>query len=392
MNLDPLFQPLQLGVLSLKHRVVMAPLTRLRSRKPGDVPTALNAEYYGQRASEGGLIITEATDISPQARGYRGAPGIYSCEQIAGWRLVTDAVHAKGGLIANQIWHTGRVSHSSLQPKAALPVAPSAIAAPAKVTAATGDLVMAEVPRELTLEEIQQIASDFVRAANHATAAGFDAVEVHGANGYLLDQFLQNGANQRRDAYGGSVQNRSRLLLEVIDAVSAAVGPGRVGVRLSPFGSAYGIFDTDGWALWEHIADQLGQRRLAYLHLVEPRAIWSSNSKAFDPNAPELTAKLKSSYGGQLITAGGYRGDTARAVIASGGADAVAFGRLFIANPDLPERLRHGAEFNSYDRSTFYGGGARGYIDYPFLASEKSQRAGAESAALFSSEIPDPST
>jgi len=369
VNRDPLFNPIQLGALSLQHRIVMAPLTRMRARQPGDVPHALNAAYYGQRASDGGLQITEATDISPAAHGYPATPGIHSHEQIAGWRLVTDAVHAKGGLIACQIWHTGRISHSSMQPDGQRPGAPSAIAAPADHMTATGQAVPAEVPRALSMDEISAIVEDFVQAARNARSAGFDAVEVHGANSYLIDQFLENGANQRTDRYGGTIENRTRFLLEVVDAVSAELGSDRVGVRLSPFGHAYGIFDTDGMALWQYVAEQLGKRRLAYLHLVEPRAIWSSDNNAFDPEAPEVTAQLKRAFGGPTIAAGGYVADTARAAVADGTTDTVAFGRLFIANPDLADRFRQGADLNKYDRPTFYGGDAKGYTDYPFLAS-----------------------
>ncbi|MDX6751885.1 alkene reductase [Geminicoccaceae bacterium 1502E] len=367
MTVNPLFQPLDLGAVTLAHRVVMAPLTRLRSRQPGDVPRALNAQYYGQRASRGGLIVTEATDISAQARGYPGAPGIHSDEQIAGWRKVTEAVHAKGGVIFLQIWHTGRISHSSMQPDGNLPVAPSAVAAPGQHMDAGGKPVPFETPRPLELDEIAGIVEQFRKAAANAEAAGFDGVEVHGANGYLLDQFLQDGTNRRDDAYGGSVGNRARLLLEVVDAVAGVWGAGRVGVRLSPWGKFNGMSESDPASLFGHVSAELGRRGLAYLHLVEPRADQNSDVNALDADAPDASSLLRDRFGGTVIAAGGFTRETASRAVADGVADAVAFGRLFIANPDLPERLRVGASLNRYDRSTFYGGDARGYTDYPAL-------------------------
>lgn len=345
----------------------MAPLTRMRARRPGDVPTALNALYYWQRASKGGLIISEATDVSAFARGYLGVPGIYSDQQVSGWRAVTDAVHSKGGLIACQLWHTGRVSHSSLQPNGELPGAPSAVAAPALVTTSDGSEVRAQTPRELQVAEIETIKQSFVNAASNAIAAGFDAVEIHGANGYLLDQFLQDGTNRRKDKYGGSLEGRSRLLLEITDSVANAVGNQRVGVRLSPLGSAYGIFDSGGLSTWKYVTKQLSERGLAYLHLIEPRAVWSRNASQRRVGLPELMAILKRHYGGVVIAAGGYDRESAHAAVSSGSCDAVAFGRLFISNPDLPDRLRINAPLNKYDLSTFYGGGAAGYTDYPTM-------------------------
>ncbi len=365
--MDPLFNPLTLGDVTLAHRVVMAPLTRLRSRQPGDVPQPLNATYYGQRATQGGLIITEATDIVEQSRGYPGAPGIYSAEQIAGWRAVTDAVHAKGGLIFVQIWHCGRVSHSSMQPGGTLPVAPSAIAATGTHMDRTGKPTPFEIPRALTLEEIPPIVEAFAQATRNAQAAGFDGVEIHSANGYLLDQFLQDGSNLRTDLYGGSIENRARLLLEVVDAVVEAWAPGRVGVRLSPWGAFNGMHDSDPAALYTHVAQALGTRGLAYLHVVEPRADQSSDVNAIKADAPDAGDLVKRAFGGTVISAGGYVADTARTAITEHRADAIAFGRLFIANPDLPERLRTGAALNRYDRSTFYGGTEKGYTDYPAL-------------------------
>ncbi len=369
MSVDALFQPLQLGAATLQHRVVMAPLTRMRSRQPGDVPQAMNATYYGQRASRGGLIITEATDISAEARGYPGAPGIYSDEQVQGWREVTDAVHAKGGVIFVQIWHTGRISHTSMQPGHKLPVAPSAVPAPGNHVDAAGRPVPFETPRALKPDEIPGIIEQFRAAARRSQEAGFDGVEIHSANGYLLDQFLQDGTNKRTDGYGGPIENRTRLTLEVIDAVAEIVGADRLGARLSPWGGFNGMTDSDPGALFDHVTAELGRRGLAYLHVVEPRADQNSDTNALDPNAPDAASRFKRSFRGALIAAGGFTSDSAAAAVAGGTVDAVAFGRLFIANPDLPERFRLGAPLNRYDRSTFYGGDARGYIDYPALAA-----------------------
>lgn len=370
MTASALLKPLRLGSIELSHRVVMAPLTRLRSRQPGDVPHALNATYYGQRASPGGLIITEATDISQQARGYPGAPGIYSAEQIDGWRQVTDAVHAKGGIIFLQLWHTGRVSHSSMRPGGALPVAPSAVPAIGMHMDVTGAPVPFETPRALEEGEIASIVEDFRVAALNARAAGFDGLEVHGANGYLIDQFLRDGSNRRADKYGGSIENRARFLLEVVDAVVSAWELGRVGVRLSPWGNFNDMQDSDTRSLFQHAASELGERHLAYIHVVEPRADQSSDNNALDPNAPDAAQTLRASFGGPVISAGGYVRESAEEAISQKRADAIAFGRLFIANPDLPERFRRGALLNRYHRPSFYGGGASGYIDYPALADE----------------------
>ncbi|RVU18808.1 alkene reductase [Methylobacterium oryzihabitans] len=367
MTTDALFQPLRLGALSLGHRVVMAPLTRMRSRQPGDVPRPLNAEYYGQRASRGGLLIAEATDIRDDARGYPGAPGIYTPDQIAGWRGVADAVHAKGGFLFVQIWHCGRISHSSMKPDGALPIAPSAVAAPGNHMDATFRPVPFETPRALEESEIPGLVAAFRQAALNAREAGADGVELHAANGYLIDQFLQDSTNRRQDRYGGSIANRARFLLEVVDAVAGAIGADRVGVRVSPWGSFNGMRDSDPGALFDHVTTELGRRGLAYLHLVEPRADQSSDTNAIDPDAPDAASRFKARFGGPLIAAGGFTPESAAAAIEGGNVDAVAFGRLFIANPDLPERIRRAAPFNRYDRATFYGGDARGYVDYPTL-------------------------
>ena len=364
---EALFEPVRLGALALSHRVVLAPLTRLRSAQPGDIPTALNAEYYAQRASQGGLLITEATDIADDARGYPGAPGIHSPAQIAGWRGVTDAVHAKGGLIVNQIWHCGRISHSTMRPDGSAPVAPSAIAAPGGHVNARGEGVGFETPRALEIGEIAGIVAQFRQAAVNSKDAGFDGVEVHGANGYLLDQFLRDGSNQRSDRYGGSFANRARFLLEAVDAVAEVYGAERVGVRLSPWGSFNGMSDSDTGELFDHVVAALATRGLAYLHLVEPRADQGSDVNAFHADAPDAASRFKRIFGGPVVAAGGFTRESGAEAIAAGDADAIAYGRLFLANPDLPARFRQGAALNRHDRSTFYGGGAKGYTDYPTL-------------------------
>jgi N-ethylmaleimide reductase len=369
MSADPLFTPLTLGAFALQHRVVMAPLTRMRSRQPGDVPQPLNAEYYAQRASKGGLIISEATDICEAARGYPGAPGIYTREQIAGWRLVADAIHAKGGIAVMQIWHTGRVSHSTMQPDGALPVAPSAVAIPGNHMTRTFEPTPFETPRALDIGEIPGIIATFVQAARNAREAGLDGIELHSANGYLLNQFLQDGTNKRTDQYGGSIANRARFLIETVDAVAAAIGADRIGIRLSPWGTFNAMNDSDPGALYDHVATELSSRGLAYLHIVEPRADQTSDVNAIDASAPDAAARVKKAFGGEVISAGGYVLETAVEAIVAHRADAIAFGRLFIANPDLPERLRTGAALNAYDRQTFYGGDAKGYIDYPALVA-----------------------
>lgn len=336
----------------------------MRSTPPGDVPNPLNAAYYGQRASKGGLLITEATQISLQGKGYPGAPGIHSAEQVEGWKLVTDAVHAKGGYIFLQLWHVGRMSHSSLHPEAGLPVSASAIAPQDGSKAMTADFrqVPFETPRALTLEEIPGIVEDYRRGALNAKAAGFNGVEIHGANGYLLDQFLEDRSNRRTDRYGGSIENRARLLLEVADAVAGVWGADRVGVRLSPFGKFLDMGDSDPVALFSYVLQQLSTHGIAYAHVIEPRA--SEKATGNEPRTAELFRKV---FSGVLISAGGYSAETAEQTIAEGLADAVAFGRLFLANPDLPKRFELKSPLNPYDRSTFYGGAEKGYTDYPAL-------------------------
>lgn len=359
-----LFSPVQVGSITLPHRVVMAPLTRLRSEQPGDIPGNLMVEYYGQRASDRGLIIAEATPVSIQGRGYLGAPGIYSDEQIAGWKKVTDAVHAKGGRIYLQLWHVGRQSHVSMTNGEA-PVAPSVVPFEQVVYTADG-WVPVSPHRALNIEEIPGIVEDYRKGAERAKAAGFDGVEIHGANGYLLDQFLQDGSNKRTDAYGGPVENRARLLLEVTEAVVSVWGTGHVGVRLGPSGTWASMSDSNPEVTFGYVAEQLNRFGLAYLHIVEPR-IKGAEAIA-DGMAPVASANLRKIFHGTIIAAGGFEPDDAEAIVQNGDADLVAFGRHFIANPDLPKRIQRGLPFNAYDRTTFYGGDHRGYTDYPFYA------------------------
>jgi len=341
----------------------------MRSTQPGDIPNALNAAYYGQRASQGGLLVTEATHISRQGKGYPAAPGIHSAGQVEGWKLVTQAVHDKGGLIFLQLWHVGRISHSSLHPETGLPVSASAIAPADGKMAMTADFqqVPFETPRSLELHELPGIVADYRRAAENAKAAGFDGVEIHSANGYLLDQFLQDKTNHRTDAYGGPIENRARLLLEVVDAVIEVWGNGRTGVRLSPYGKFSDMGDSNPVALFSYVLQQLSLREIAYAHLVEPRVGSAGSGDPIDNSAPRTSHIFRKAFTGVLISAGGYTAATAEEVIADHYADAVAFGRLFIANPDLPERFRANTSLNTPDRRTFYGGTEKGYTDYPAL-------------------------
>lgn len=371
---EALFSPLKLGAITLSHRVVMAPLTRMRAAQPGNVPNELNVEYYRQRASQGGLIITEGTQISPSGQGMPATPGIHSEAQIAGWKAVTRAVHEKGGFVFLQLWHVGRISHSSLL-DGQLPVAPSAIPAPGNAFTATFDRAPFETPRALETQEIATIVEDYARAAVSAQRAGFDGVEIHGANGYLLEQFLQRRSNQRTDAYGGSIENRSRLVLEVARAVSAVFGADRVGIRLSPFGVANGSGEDDPLPLYTYLIERLAGLGLAYLHLIEPRASGAGQAEVDHQNVPFSSELFRPHWSNVLIAAGNYQPGTAAAAIEDARADAVAFGRLFIANPDLPERARRGLALNPYNRATFYGGGAEGYVDYPACeASDQAER------------------
>ncbi|APW36373.1 alkene reductase [Rhodoferax koreense] len=362
MSKIALFEPYKLGPLTLANRIVMAPLTRNRAGA-GLVPSELAAIYYAQRASAG-LIITEATQVSAQAQGYQDTPGLYTPEQIAGWRQVTDAVHAQGGRIFVQLWHVGRVSHVDVQPGGAAPVAPSAIRAATKTFVNNGFADVSE-PRALELSELSGIVNDFRQAAANAIAAGFDGVEVHGANGYLLEQFIKDGANHRTDAYGGSVENRARLLLEVVAAVAKEIGADRTGVRISPVSPANGISSSDPQPQYGYIVEQLGTLDIVYLHVVEgatggPRDV-----------APFNFAALRSSFKQTYLANNGYDLEFAAAQLESGKADLFAFGRPFISNPDLVERLKSGAPLAQLNPSTLYGGGAAGYTDYPTLAGAR---------------------
>lgn len=364
-----LFSPFQLGPIRLAHRVVMPPLTRMRAGLVDRVPSPLAATYYSQRASQGGLLIAEATQISQQGQGYPQTPGIYSEAQVEGWTAVTKAVKAKGAAFFLQLWHVGRVSHSSFQPGSALPVAPSAIAPAGETFTNSWQRAPYETPRALETAEITGVVQDYQRAARRAKDAGFDGVEIHAANGYLLDQFLQDRTNHRQDTYGGSVDNRMRLLLEVVDAVAEVWPLDRIGVRLSPYGENGDIADSDPQGLFTKVAQALAAKGIGYLHLIEPRSRAGLKEDVNDDAPPSVAAMLRPVFPGPLITSGGFTADTAEQVLQSGAADLIAFGRAFIANPDLPERLAKGMPLNAHHRPTFYGGDARGYIDYPFLSA-----------------------
>ena len=367
MNFPQLFSPLKVGSFELKHRLVMAPLTRLRAAKPSLAPRPLNAEYYAQRATQGGLIIAEASPVMATGFGNPGVPGIYSDEQVQGWREVVDAVHAKGGVIFLQLWHVGRVSHSSFQPGGTLPVAPSAVAISTEFKAMTADgkVVAYETPRALETSEIPGVVAAFEQAARNAKAAGFDGVEVHGANGYLIEQFLQSRSNLRTDQYGGSIGNRVRLLLEIVQGAIKVWGASRVGVRLSPYGIANGSGEPDPMPLYTHAINSLNPLGLAYLHFIEPRSSGAGRAEVNWQNVPSAMVLYRPIWKGVLIAAGGFSGEMAESAIAEGHADAIAFGRIFISNPDLPRRLRHGYPLTPYNRATFYGGEEAGYTDYP---------------------------
>ncbi|MFP5076702.1 alkene reductase [Rhizobium sp. YIM 134829] len=366
-----LFDPITIGDIALSNRIVMAPLTRNRS--PGAVPNTLNATYYEQRASAG-LIITEATPISHQGQGYADVPGLYTAEALEGWRKVTDGVHKAGGKIVVQMWHVGRISHTSLQPNGGQPVAPSAIRAKSKTYLVhedgTGEFADTSEPRALELSEIPGIVEDYRRAARAAIDAGFDGVEIHAANGYLIDQFLRSGSNQRTDAYGGSIENRARFLFEVVEAVTDEIGAGRTGIRLSPVTPANDASDSDPQPLFDHVVKGLARYALSYIHVIEGATGGDRNFQ--QDGAPFSFEALRTAYhqaGGKAAWMGNNGYDRALAIeaVESGRVDLVAFGKPFIANPDLVERLRQNAPLNTPDNNTFYGGGAKGYTDYPTL-------------------------
>jgi N-ethylmaleimide reductase len=352
------------GDVKVKNRIFMAPLTRMRAGNDG-VPGELAAEYYSQRASAG-LIITEASQISEHGKGYPATPGIYSDAQRDAWKKITDSVHAAGGVVFLQLWHVGRISHTSHHPKEGLPLAPSAIKPSGKVYTATWALEDYETPKEMSLSEIDDLRKSYVHAAQQAKLAGFDGVELHAANGYLLDQFLQDGSNHRADAYGGSIENRCKLVLEVLNDIIPVWGSGKVGIRLSPYGEFNDMKDSDPVKLFTYLIEKLNSLNLSYLHLIEPRATSAGGSDQIAQDAPSTGKLFGKLFKGKVVLAGGFNKDNATTAIEQGEADAVAFGRIFIANPDLPKRLANDLPLTPYDRATFYGGAAKGYTDYPF--------------------------
>jgi N-ethylmaleimide reductase len=361
-----LFDSIQFGALSLSNRIVMPPLTRSRALPDGR-PGPSARLYYAQRASAG-LIVSEGIDISPEAMGNPDIPGLWNDAQVQAWKPVTDAVHEAGGTVVAQLWHTGRASHPSLQPGGKLPVGPSAIGIDGMTFARDGRVPYV-TPRALETEEIPVIVAQYGKAAVNARAAGFDGVELHAANGYLIDQFLQDSANRRTDRYGGSIENRARLLLEVLDALIDAVGADRAGVRLSPSSTFQDMADSDPAALFTYVLDAVAARDLAYLHLVEPGI--SGGDSVQRPADGIDSVWVRKRYPGRVIGAGGYDRESALRAVESGTVDAVAFGRAFIANPDLPERLARETELNEAQRPTFYGGDDHGYLDYPSLEAER---------------------
>ena len=359
MSTDALFESLGLGDLALPNRVLMAPLTRSRSKQPGDIPWELNAEYYAQRASAG-LIIAEATQVSPMGKGCAFTPGIHSDEQVAGWKLVTDAVHAAGGRIYLQLWHVGRISHVDVLPEGEVPVAPSAIPAQSQTyISADSGMVGVSEPRALAADELPGVIDEFRQGALRAKAAGFDGVEIHGANGYLLDQFTRDSSNKREDDYGGSIENRIRLPLEIAAAVVEVWGGGNVGYRVSPVGTFNDMSDSDPVATFGALAKGLSDLGLGYIHVAEAFA---------GQERDEATCEaVRKAFDGVYIANGGYTAETGAARIAGGAADAIAYGTLYISNPDLPARIKQGGPYTDADGATFYGGTAKGYTDYPSL-------------------------
>ncbi|MBI1302094.1 MAG: N-ethylmaleimide reductase [Alphaproteobacteria bacterium] len=361
--MSKLFEPTTMGSTEVSNRVFMAPLTRNRA-KPDGVPSDLASKYYAQRAS-GGLLISEATQISAMGKGYLNTPGIYTDAHVEGWKKITKAVHEKGGKIFLQLWHVGRISHSSLLPEGQQPLAPSAIRAKSQTFTEDGMTDVSE-PRAMTIEDIKETIKDYRHAAECAKRAGFDGVEVHSANGYLLDQFIQDKTNKREDEYGGTHLNRARFLFEVLEAVTGVWGADKVGVRLSPTGTFNDMGESNPTTTFGYVIEELNKHNLAYLHMVE-------RFPGIETDKPEqnVVRSLRHKYKGFYIANGNYDNKTARSEIETGYADAIAFGRAFIANPDLPKRLEQNAEMNEADQTTFYGGGAKGYTDYPFLKDVK---------------------
>jgi N-ethylmaleimide reductase len=373
---NKLFVPVQVGAITLKHRVVMPPLSRLRAEWPSGVPSDLNVEYYSQRASDGGLIFTEATAVSPSARGYRGAPGIYSDEQVTGWRRATEAVHAKGGYMFVQLWHAGRTTHIAVtgEEPVTASVDPTYWADPSILVVTPDGFSQPSPHRALETAEIAGIIEQYRAAALNAKKAGFDGVELMAANGHLIDQFLQDNSNKRTDRYGGTIENRVRFLFEVVEALVSVWGAGRVGVRIAPSGTVNGMADSNPRALFRYVGERLNDFELAYLHVIEPRI--KGGELIAEGQGPVAAQELSKVFRGSIIAAGGFEPDTAEATVANGDASLIAFGRQFIANPDLPKRIELGLPLNRYDRSTFYGFDAHGYTDYStYEASEFAQAA-----------------
>ena len=365
-----LFSPVQLGALRLKHRIVMPPMSRLRAQPGSGIPSDLMLEYYNQRASDGGLVLTEATAIAPSARGYYHAPGLYADDHVAGWKRITNAAHAKGGYMFAQLWHAGRTTHIGItgaQPVTAS-VDPTYWADPNIVVDTPDGFLQTSPHRALETGEIARILEQYRAAARKAKQAGFDGVELMAANGHLIDQFLQDHSNKRTDRYGGSIENRVRLLVEAAEALSEVWGTDRVGVRLAPSGTYNAMGDSDPRALFRYVAEQLDGLRLAYLRIIEPRV--KGADTIHEGQGPVAARELGKIFRGPVIAAGGFTPETAEEAVATGDASLIAFGRYFIANPDLPRRIKLGLPLNDYDRSTFYGFDRRGYTDYPFAKSE----------------------
>jgi N-ethylmaleimide reductase len=365
-----LFGPVELGSTRLKHRVVMAPLTRSRSVQPDGVPGDLMLEYYTQRASDGGLIISEAAQLSLATRGWHGAPGMYSDAQVDGWKKIVDVVHTKGGHIFAQLWHPGRFSHVSLtggEAPVSASVDPEYWQNPSRLISTPSGWIQPSPHRALAKSEIPGVLEEYGKAVKRAKSAGFDGVEVHAGNGYLIDQFLQDGSNKRTDEYGGSIENRARLLFEVVEAMVSAWTHDRVGVRITPSGTFNAMSDSDPEALHAHVAEGLNRFGPAYLHIIEPRMSGYLLIKEDQP--PLATRRARQVFKGNIIANGGFEPDSAAAAIEHGDADAISFGRYFVSNPDLPRRIREGLLLAAYDRDTFYTFEAKGYIDYPFYNS-----------------------
>lgn len=369
-----LFEPIRVGALELPNRIVMAPLTRSRARTPGNIPTELNACYYAQRASAG-LIISEATQVSMQGQGYAWTPGIHSRDQVEGWRVITDAVHKAGGRMFIQLWHVGRISHPALQPDHMLPVAPSPITPSGKAfienELGEGELVPFVRPRALETQEVPYVVRQYARAARNAQLANADGIEIHSANGYLLEQFLETGTNRRTDAYGGPIEHRARMLLEVIESCIEIWGAERVGVRISPLSTFNDAHDDNPEETYRYVAERLSEYKLAYLHVINPAAAQLEKREPIPERVEKMLAMIREEFHGPLMLAGGFDRETAEQWLEAGKADLIAFGRAFLANPDLPERFRRTTSLNKPDPTTFYGGGEHGYTDYPTIEQEQ---------------------